>query len=184
MKIIILERGSSHKTPNISLAPDSALSKDSRPVFLPDEGAPWRGDMVAAYRVCRLGKNIPERFANRYYDAVTVAVVARPAPDSLPMALALTADGAVSIGSWMELSPEDREYGTKEHVISTSGKTYRFNDANTGITEAIHHLSRFMTLKMGDIIIPAAPTCTIDLPIDTRIEADLDDLPTLAYSIK
>lgn len=183
MKTIIIS-GGSQRIPAVNIAPDSAISKDSRPVFLPDEGAPWQGDIVVAYRVCRLGKNIPARFAHRYYDAITVATVTRAANDTLPEALALTADGAVSIGTWHELTPEDREQGVIQHTIGFAGGSHTFTDIDTGIANAIHHLSRYMTLKMGDIIIPAPAIYSIPLPIDTRVEASVDGIATLAYSIK
>ena len=56
------------------MKPDSALLKDSKPFFIPDfcEQVDYETEMVV--RICRLGKNISERFAHRYYDAVTVGI--------------------------------------------------------------------------------------------------------------
>ena len=60
--------------PVIFMKPDSALLKDSKPFFIPDfcEQVDYETEMVV--RICRLGKNISERFAHRYYDAVTVGI--------------------------------------------------------------------------------------------------------------
>ena len=60
--------------PVVFLKPDSSLLKDGKPFFLPDHlgRVDYEGELVV--RICRLGKNIPERFAHRYYDAVTVGV--------------------------------------------------------------------------------------------------------------
>ena len=51
---------------------DSALLKNHKPFFLPDwtERVDYEAQLVV--RISRLGKGIPERFAHRYYDAVTV----------------------------------------------------------------------------------------------------------------
>ena len=51
---------------------DSALLKGGRPFFVPDEFGAIDGQAHMVVRICRLGKCIPERFAHRYYDAVTV----------------------------------------------------------------------------------------------------------------
>lgn len=60
--------------PVIFMKPDSALLKDSKPFFIPDfcEQVDYETELVV--RISRLGKNIAERFASRYYDAVTVGI--------------------------------------------------------------------------------------------------------------
>ena len=60
--------------PVIFCKPDSALLKSGKPFFIPDDlgRIEYEGELVV--RICRLGKSIPERFAHRYYDAVTVGV--------------------------------------------------------------------------------------------------------------
>lgn len=60
--------------PVIFCKTDSALLKDRKPFFIPDDlgRIEYEGELVV--RICRLGKSIPERFAHRYYDAVTVGV--------------------------------------------------------------------------------------------------------------
>ena len=62
------------KEPVIFMKPDSALLKDSKPFFIPDfcEQVDYETELVV--RINRLGKNIAERFAHRYYDAVTVGI--------------------------------------------------------------------------------------------------------------
>ena len=60
--------------PVIFTKADSALLKDHKPFFIPDwsEQVDYETELVV--RICRLGKSIPERFAHRYYDAVTVGI--------------------------------------------------------------------------------------------------------------
>ena len=50
---------------------DSALLKDGKPFFVPDYLGRVDYETELVVRICRLGKGIPERFAHRYYDAVT-----------------------------------------------------------------------------------------------------------------
>mgnify|MGYP000582726998 CR=1 FL=1 len=73
--------------PVIFMKPDSALLKDSKPFFIPDfcEQVDYETEMVV--RICRLGKNISERFAHRYYDAVTVGIDLPPVTYSVSSVL-------------------------------------------------------------------------------------------------
>jgi len=73
-----------NKTPNETLSgkempviftkADSALLKDGKPFFIPDDLGTIEYETELVVRICRLGKTIPERFAHRYYDAVTVGI--------------------------------------------------------------------------------------------------------------
>lgn len=186
MKTIIIHRGLSDpipEFPQISTVPDSAVTRDWRPVFLPDGGSPWTGRLLPAYRICRLGKNIPERFATRYFDALTLAVAAFPASGTIPPALALTADGAIALGKWIEFSAPNHATDTP-HTILHAGTDMTFSDDSISICRAIHVLSRCMTLKTGDIIIPASEGITLPLDIDTEVTATLDSQKVLEYRVK
>ena len=60
--------------PVIFMKPDSAILKDSKPFFIPDFSNEIHYETELVVRINRLGKNIAPRFANRYYDAVTVGI--------------------------------------------------------------------------------------------------------------
>ena len=94
--------------PVIFMKPDSALLKDSKPFFIPDfcEQVDYETEMVV--RICRLGKNISERFAHRYYDAVTVGIdfTARDLQrkfraEGKPWELCKGFDSSAAIGDWV-----------------------------------------------------------------------------------
>ena len=59
---------------NYARQPDSAILKDSKPFFIPDFSNEIHYETELVVRINRLGKNIAPRFANRYYDAVTVGI--------------------------------------------------------------------------------------------------------------
>ena len=60
--------------PVIFTKADSALLKDRKPFFVPDFMGRIDYEAELVVRICRLGKSIPQRFAHRYYDAVTLGV--------------------------------------------------------------------------------------------------------------
>jgi 2-keto-4-pentenoate hydratase/2-oxohepta-3-ene-1,7-dioic acid hydratase in catechol pathway len=65
---------SADRSPVIFTKADSALLKDGKPFFIPDFMGRIDYETEIVVRICKLGKSIPERFAHRYYDAVTVGI--------------------------------------------------------------------------------------------------------------
>ena len=113
--------------PVIFMKPDSALLKDSKPFFIPDfcEQVDYETEMVV--RICRLGKNISERFAHRYYDAVTVGIdfTARDLQrkfraEGKPWELCKGFDSSAAIGDWEALysTPILHPSHDFEHLLS------------------------------------------------------------------
>ena len=60
--------------PVIFMKPDSAILKDGKPFFIPDFSKEIHYETELVVRINRLGKNIAPRFANRFYNAVTVGI--------------------------------------------------------------------------------------------------------------
>ena len=60
--------------PVVFLKADSSLLKDKKPFFLPEDLGRVDYETELVVRICRLGKSIPQRFAHRYYDAVTCGI--------------------------------------------------------------------------------------------------------------
>ena len=114
--------------PVIFTKADSALLKDHKPFFIPDwsEQVDYETELVV--RICRLGKSIPERFAHRYYDAVTVGIdftardLQREArAKGLPWEICKGFDGSAVIGEWVpkEKSTERRCRKAVRAICST-----------------------------------------------------------------
>ena len=100
--------------PVVFMKPDSALLKDSKPFFIPDfcQQVDYETELVV--RINRLGKNISERFAHRYYDAVTVGIdfTARDLQKklragALPWELCKSFDNSAAIGDFIPVTELD-----------------------------------------------------------------------------
>ncbi|MBR6640171.1 MAG: hypothetical protein IKL35_07430 [Muribaculaceae bacterium] len=94
----------------VDIIPDSAIIKDRKPFFMPDFSSKWEYDLNIAVRVNRLGKNVGEKFANRYYDAITLCLRMIPMDmiEKLSVAgitsnLASSFDGAIILGDWQSI---------------------------------------------------------------------------------
>ena len=66
--------GVHNEEPVIFMKPDSAVIQKGKPFFLPDYSKRVEYETELVVRICRLGKNISQRFASRYYDAVTLGI--------------------------------------------------------------------------------------------------------------
>ena len=60
--------------PTIFMKADSSLLKDGKPFFIPDFSSEIHYETEIVVKIDRLGKNIAERFAHRYYHEVTVGI--------------------------------------------------------------------------------------------------------------
>ena len=69
-----MNRGFEATEPVVFMKPDSALLKDGKPFFIPEFSNEIEYEAEIVIRICKLGKSIPEKFAHRYYDAVTVGI--------------------------------------------------------------------------------------------------------------
>ena len=62
------------REPIIFTKADSSLLKDGKPFFVPDFMGRIDYETEVVVRICKLGKSIDEKFAHRYYDAVTLGI--------------------------------------------------------------------------------------------------------------
>ena len=164
---------------------DSAMLIPGKPFFIPDHLGRIDYEAELVVRICRLGKNISERFAHRYYDAVTVGIdfTARElqqqaSRNGLPWTIAKGFDGSAAIGEWVPISEEFRvkseEFATAiSFRLDKNGETVqRGNTAYMihSIDQLISYISRFFTLKTGDLIYTGTPVGVGPVAIGDHLE--------------
>jgi len=181
--------------PVIFTKADSALLKDGKPFFVPDwsERVDYEAEVVV--RICRLGKGIPERFAHRYYDAVTVGVdftardwQQKAQQQGLPWEISKGFDGSAVIGQWQDL-PLQKERGVQNmnFRLDINGETVQQGctaDMLYSIDALIAYLSRFFTLKTGDLLFTGTPTGVGPVHIDDHLQGWLEDRKVLDFYCK
>lgn len=117
-------------------------------------------------RICRLGKNISERFAHRYYDAVTVGIdfTARDLQrkfraEGKPWELCKGFDSSAAIGDWVPVEKLGDIQKVNFH-LDIDGKTVQQGntaDMLFSVDQIIAYVSRFCTLKIGDLLFTGTP---------------------------
>lgn len=179
--------------PVIFTKADSALLKAHKPFFVPDFMGRIDYETELVVRICRLGKTIPERFAHRYYDAVTVGIdfTARDVQQRLraagqPWELSKGFDGSAAIGDWVG----------KERFLDVQSLRFHLNingltvqEGYTGdmlfsIDHIVAYISRYFTLKTGDLIFTGTPAGVGPVHIDDHIEGYLEESKVLEFNCK
>jgi len=177
--------------PVIFTKADSALLKDHKPFFIPDwsEQVDYETELVV--RICRLGKGIPQRFAHRYYDAVTVGIdftardLQRKArQQGLPWTICKGFDGSAIIGEWRELTPTLPAIGNIDFHLDINGTTVQrgwSGDMLYSVDELIAYISRFFTLKTGDLLFTGTPAGVGPVAIGDHLEGWIENEKLLDF---
>lgn len=181
------------KEPVIFLMPDTALLKDHKPFFIPDDLGRIEYEAEVVVRICRLGKTIPERFAHRYYDAVTVGIdfTARERQqqarvEGKPWDLCKGFDGAAPIGEWIP-KEQLRDLGHTAFHLDINGTTVQEGstaDMLFNIDEIIAYISRFWTLRTGDLLFTGCPAACGAVHENDHLEGFIGERKVLEFNCK
>lgn len=179
--------------PVIFTKADSALLKDHKPFFIPDFMGRIDYEAEVVVRICRLGKTIPERFAHRYYDAVTLGIdfTARELQQKLraagqPWELCKGFDGSAAIGEWVDVS-KLRDIQALRFQLDINGSTVQQGctaDMIFRIDALIAYISRFFTLKTGDLLFTGTPVGVAPVHIDDHLEGYIEERKVLELNCK
>jgi 2-keto-4-pentenoate hydratase/2-oxohepta-3-ene-1,7-dioic acid hydratase in catechol pathway len=183
----------SSEAPVIFTKADSALLRNRKPFFIPDwsERVDYEAEVVV--RICRLGKGIPQRFAHRYYDAVTVGIdftardwQQRACQKGLPWEICKGFDGSAAIGDWVEMREETSVDNLRFHldINDQMVQTGCTADMLHSIDELIAYISQFFTLRTGDLLYTGTPAGVGPVHIGDHLEGWLEDQKVLDIHCK
>ncbi len=176
--------------PLIFLKPDSAILKKNKPFFIPDFSADVQYEAEIVLRISKLGKGIPAKYAGRYFDALTVGIdfTARDLQKKFsqagyPWELSKTFDGSAPLGNFI---PKERFAdltdinftldinGERKQTGNTSDLIFSFDDI-------ISYVSRYYTLKTGDLIFTGTPSGVGPVKKDDNLTAYLEEEKVLDF---
>jgi 2-keto-4-pentenoate hydratase/2-oxohepta-3-ene-1,7-dioic acid hydratase in catechol pathway len=179
--------------PVVFLKPDSSIIKNNKPFFLPDFSKEIHYEVEVVIKISKLGKGISAKFAHRYYDEVTVGIdlTARDLQNQqskagMPWEISKCFDGAAPLGKLIPVRSikkmEDLDFSLEinDRVVqksNTSDMIFSFN-------EIISYVSRYFTLKTGDLIFTGTPSGVGPLDRNDHLVAYLNDRPLLDFLIK
>ncbi len=183
------------KAPNepvIFLKPDSSLLHKGNPFFIPEFSERITAEAELAVRICRLGKYIDVKFARKYYDAFTVGfdftaqdLYDRLSAEGMPIDIAKGFDGAAVLGEWIDKaslpSSAIRFSMQRDGREIASGNTA---DMLFSVDELIATISKYYTLKIGDVILTGAPAASVPVSGEDHLAGHLEGREVLALKIK
>ena len=180
------------KVPLIFMKPDSAIIKNGKHFYVPDFLGRVDYEAEIVVRINKLGKSIPARFAHRYYDAITVGVdfTARDMQRALiergePWDLSKGFDGSAVLGEFL---PVER-YNINDIDFSLTIDENVVQKANTSqmyfsVDEIIAYVSRFCTLKTGDLIFTGTPAGAGEAKIGTHLKGYIGEEKVLDFHVR
>ena len=179
--------------PVIFMKPDSAILKDGKPFFIPEFTNKVDYETELVVRICRLGKNIAPRFAHRYYDAVTVGIdfTARDLQRKLraegkPWEISKGFDNSAVIGDFVSVS-RFKDVQNLDFHLDIDGNTVQkgnTRDMIFKIDEIIAYVSKFYTLKIGDLLYTGTPVGVGPVSIGNHLEGYLEGEKLLDFYVR
>ena len=178
--------------PVVFMKPDSALLRENKPFFLPDFSSEIHYEVEVVLKINRLGKNIAPQFASRYYDefALGVDFTARDLQNDfrakgLPWELAKGFDNSAVVSPFLPM--KDYEKNNISFRLDVNSKTVQAgNTANMiySFDEIIAYVSRFFTLKIGDLIFTGTPAGVGKVAINDVLEGYVENKKMFSFKIK
>ena len=178
--------------PMIFMKPDSAIIKNGKHFYVPDFLGRVDYEAEIVVRINKLGKSIPARFAHRYYDAITVGIdfTARDMQRAFieagaPWELSKGFDGSAVLGEFVPVEGyniNDLQFSlTIDDSVVQSASTSQmlFN-----VDEIIAYVSRFCTLKHGDLIFTGTPAGCGPVSIGTHLKGFIGEQKVLDFHVR
>ena len=180
------------EVPVVFLKPDSSILKNNKPFFLPDFSDNIQYEVEVVVKISKLGKGISAKFAHRYFDEVTMGIditardlqsrqKAAGKPWEISKALmVLRRSGVLFLYQLKGYGNVDFRLEINDKIVQQSNTS----DMIFGFNEIIEYVSKFFTLKTGDLIFTGTPSGVGQLRKNDNLVAYLGDKPLLDFMIK
>ena len=177
--------------PVFFMKPDTALLKEQE-FYMPDFTSDLHHEIELVLKVCKTGKHIGEQFAGNYYDEVGLGIdfTARDLQaickeKGLPWEKAKAFDNSAPIGKFVK--KDSLETSNIRFELKVNGETRQKGNSSDLIfsfDKVISYVSRFVTLKTGDLIYTGTPEGVGPVKIGDKLEGFLHDESFLKLTVK
>lgn len=179
--------------PVIFMKPKSALLQPHTPFYYPEFTNELHYECELVLRICKNGKYIQEKFASKYYDAVTVGIdfTARDIQDELkskglPWEKAKAWDNSAAVGKWVAFpdlkNKKDINFGLyKNKELVQQGNS---SEMNFDFDYIVSYISNYFSVNIGDLVFTGTPAGVGELVVGDEIEGFMEDDSLLKLEIK
>jgi 2-keto-4-pentenoate hydratase/2-oxohepta-3-ene-1,7-dioic acid hydratase in catechol pathway len=179
--------------PVIFMKPKSALLQPHAPFYYPEFTNELHYECELVLRVSKNGKYIQEKFASKYYDAVTTGIdfTARDIQNELkakglPWEKAKAWDNSAVIGKWVTFAEvknkKDINFGLyKNKELAQQGNSA---DMIHNFDSIIAYISNFFSVNIGDVIFTGTPAGVGEAVVGDELEGFLEDVSMFKMEVK
>ncbi|MDD3789852.1 MAG: fumarylacetoacetate hydrolase family protein [Petrimonas sp.] len=188
-----MKRTFESEEPVIFMKPDSALLKNGKPFFIPDFSEEMHYETEVVVKISRLGKNIAEKYAHRYYDEVTVGIdftardlQRRQKEKGLPWEVSKSFDNSAPIGKFVpkETFSDIQNINFQLDINGNTVQQGNTKDMIFSVNKIIAYVSKFFTLKIGDLIFTGTPAGIGAVAINDHLEGYIENEKLLDFYVK
>ncbi len=179
--------------PVIFLKPDTAILKDNEPFYHPDFSNDIHHEVEIVLKINKVGKNIEAKFAHKYYDEIGIGIdfTARDLQSKLkekglPWEKAKAFNDSAPISGFIK-KEELGDLKNLQFNLKINGQTRQTGDTAMMLwdfDEIIAEMSRYFTLKTGDLIFTGTPAGVGKVNIGDNLIASIGDNEMLNFEIK
>ncbi|MCR9181723.1 MAG: fumarylacetoacetate hydrolase family protein [Flavobacteriaceae bacterium] len=179
--------------PVIFLKPDTAILLKKQPFFIPDFSKDVHHEVEVLVKIKKVGKHIEEKFAHTYYDEIGLGIdfTARDLQSKLkekglPWEKAKAFDGAALVGDFVSKTEFSNLNNINFH-LENNGKTVQKGNTSLmlwKIDALIEYISKYFTLKIGDIIFTGTPAGVSKVNPNDQLEGYLENKKVFSVKIK
>ena len=181
------------ESPVIFIKPDTAKLQKNFPFYIPSFSKQIHYEVEVLVKINQIGKYIDEKFAHKYYQEISLGIdfTARDIQhnlkeNGLPWEKAKAFDGSALIGSWYD-KDSFTDLNQLEFQLLKNGNAVQ--EGNTSqmlwsIDALIAEVSRFFTLKIGDVIFTGTRAGVGPVAVNDFFEGFLEDKKAFKLKIK
>jgi 2-keto-4-pentenoate hydratase/2-oxohepta-3-ene-1,7-dioic acid hydratase in catechol pathway len=179
--------------PVIFMKPDTALLKDNAPFYYPEFTQDLHHEVEIVLKISKVGKHIAEQFAHKYYSEIGLGIdftardlQAECKKQGLPWEKAKAFDNSAPIGEFVSID-ELKDKNKIDFHLDVNGKTVQQGNTSDLIfsyDQLIAYISKFVTLRMGDLIYTGTPAGVGPVKIGDRLEGYMEGKKMFDFVVK
>jgi 2-keto-4-pentenoate hydratase/2-oxohepta-3-ene-1,7-dioic acid hydratase in catechol pathway len=179
--------------PVFFMKPDTAIVKGDKAFFLPDFSQEIHHEVEIVLKISKMGKNVSEKFAPRYFSEIGIGIdftardlQAKCKEKGLPWEIAKAFDNSAPVGQFLPKS-EFSDLGNINFRLDINGTTVQKGNTGEmifGFNRLIQHVSRFVTIKIGDLLFTGTPAGVGPVRIGDHLQAYIEDKCLLDFYVK
>lgn len=180
--------------PVIFTKPDTAILRNNAPFYYPDFSKDVHHEVELVLRVCKEGKNIDEKFALKYIDAIGIGIdftardLQQKAKDKgLPWDIAKGFNGSAPISDKFLPIGDFSDLKKIGFHLTINGEVRQQGDTSLMLFSfeyILSYLSKFFTLRTGDLIFTGTPKGVGPVKVGDRLAAYIENEKLLEFDVK